>query len=75
MKITLTEEKEVVIVKEHKITISEIEILQVIDIPKEKKVIASTDTIGIVVLWFGDEYDAIGQWTDDDVVNRINELI
>lgn len=28
-----------------------------------------------LMLWSGDAYDAIGQWTDTDVKNRIVELL
>jgi hypothetical protein len=27
-----------------------------------------------ITLWEGSAYDAIGQWTDTDVTNRLNEL-
>jgi hypothetical protein len=40
----------------------------------EKKVIAHTSEFGSVVLWEGDAYDAIGQWTDLDVTARIKEI-
>ena len=30
--------------------------------------------IGIVALWQGEEYDAIGQWTDTDVINKLKSL-
>ncbi len=26
-------------------------------------------------LWDGEDYTNIGQWTDEDVINRLNELI
>ena len=28
-----------------------------------------------LLLWDGDEYDAVGQWTDEDVTNRIEYLL
>jgi hypothetical protein len=28
-----------------------------------------------LTLWEGDEYDAAGQWTDNDVINRIEYLL
>jgi hypothetical protein len=60
--------------------ISTIEIVEMTDSPITKKV-----TVRIkgsspskfqknIVLWQGDEYDAIGQWTDQDVEDRIKEI-
>lgn len=74
MKITLDTEKEVVVVKELKKTITEITVNQVNDLPQQKRVEAYTDELGLVVLWEGAEYDAIGQWTDTDVINKLKSL-
>ena len=47
----------------------------IIDYCSEKKVIANTiGYTGVIVLWEGDAYDAIGQWTDADVDARIREI-
>jgi len=27
------------------------------------------------ILWRGEEYDQIGQWTDDDAINRLKEIL
>ena len=74
MKITFETPKEIVIVKEVKRTIEELTIEEVVDNNSRKEVKAYTVELGIVVLWSGDAYDAIGQWTDTDVVNRVKEL-
>lgn len=74
MKIILDAQKEIVIVKEVKKTINEITISQVTDLPQYKRVDAYTDELGIITLWQGEEYDAIGQWTDQDVINKIKSL-
>lgn len=55
-------------------TISEFNILYTADYPIEKKVFTFTEELGKILLWEGAEYDAIGQWTDDDVSNRLIEL-
>lgn len=48
----------------------------IIDNYAQKKIIAQTKSIlGQIVLWEGAEYDAIGQWTDQDVINRIKEIV
>ena len=74
MKITFETPKEIVIVQEVKRTIEELTIEEVVDNNSRKEVKAYTAELGIVVLWSGDAYDAIGQWTDKDVVKRVKEL-
>jgi hypothetical protein len=74
MKITLDTEKEIVVVKEIKKTITEITVNQVTDLPEVKRVEAITNELGLVLLWEGAEYDAIGQWTDTDVINKLKSL-
>jgi hypothetical protein len=75
MKITFEIPKEVVLVRELKQSINEITIEEVTDNSSRKEVKAFTREMGIIVLWTGDAYDAIGQWTDTDVELRIKELI
>lgn len=74
MKVVLNTQKEVVIVKEIKRAITEITVLELKDLPEIKRVEALTKELGIVVLWEGAEYDAIGQWTDTDVINKLKSL-
>jgi hypothetical protein len=74
MKITLETKKEIVVVKEIKKTIEEINVLELKDFPEQKRVEAITDVLGIVILWKGEAYDAIGQWTDTDVINKLKSL-
>ena len=74
MKITFETPKEIVIVQELKRTIKEITIEEIVDNNSRKEVKAYTQELGILVLWTGDAYDAIGQWTDADVVARVKEL-
>lgn len=75
MKITFETPKEIVIVKELKRSISEVTIQRVTDNPSMKSVVAETLEIGLLTLWENEAYDAIGQWTDSDVIARINELM
>jgi len=74
MKITFETPKEIVIVQELKRTIEAITIEEVVDNNSRKEVKAYTQELGILILWTGDAYDAIGEWTDADVVARIKEL-
>ena len=64
------------IVPERRVTSNKIEISHIVDIYLQKKVIAYTNSVlGPIVLWEGDAYDTIGQWTDQDVTNRILEIV
>ena len=74
MKIVLDTEKEVVLVKEVKRAIKEITVLEIKDLPEIKRVEAITKELGIILLWEGEAYDAIGQWTDTDVINKLKSL-
>jgi hypothetical protein len=74
MEITFTAPKDIVVVSEMKRTIDKIVITDVIDSPQRKTVVAMTMELGSIMLWEGTAYDAIGQWTDADVINRINEI-
>ena len=74
MKITFETPKEIVVVKELKQTISEITIEEVVDNSARKEVRTFVQQLGVITLWEGAAYDAIGQWTDTDVVARIKEL-
>jgi hypothetical protein len=74
MKVILDTQKEVVVVKEIKKTITELTILELKDSPEQKKVQAFVQELGLVTLWQGEEYDAIGQWTDADVINKLKSL-
>ncbi len=51
-----------------------IEVLKIIDEFTNKKVVAFTKNAGIIILWEGDQYDEIGQWTDDDVKAKIASI-
>lgn len=75
--VTISLTREVVLkeIPAHQIKISSVEILYIKDDSANKKVIATAkQPIGEIILWEGAAYDAIGQWTDTDVQNRINEL-
>lgn len=75
MEIQLTTPAEVIAQPQILKTISSITIHSIIDMSFiEKRVIAHTSEFGQIVLWEGDAYDAIGQWTDTDVQARIFEL-
>lgn len=75
LEVQFNEEKSIVIIKERVIKVDKIIIKEMIDIPSDKIVYVNTEGLpGRIVLWQDDQYDAIGQWTNQDVINRINEL-
>jgi hypothetical protein len=74
MEIIINNPREVVVVPEKKVMLSKITVLNVSDHPDSKIVTAFTSELGVIILWQNEEYDAIGQWTDTDVINRLNEL-
>ena len=74
MEITFTSPKTIVAVPQVTKTLSSINIIQIVDIPDSKRVVAVTVELGRIVLWDDTAYDAIGQWTDASVLKRINEI-
>jgi len=56
-------------------TVETVTIERMVDIPADKRVLVYTNEIGELVLWEGADYDAIGQWTDQDVINRVKALL
>lgn len=57
-------------------TLTALTVESVTDLPGRKVVIAKVSELpGAVVLWKGEEYDKIDQWTDSDVQARIVELL
>jgi hypothetical protein len=58
----------------YQVSLSSIDIEYFVDSPSEKIVEAYAKRIGKIVLWEGDAYDAIGDWTTADVEAKIKEL-
>lgn len=74
MEINLSGDKTINIVPAENVITSKVTIDRLVDLPTEKVVFAVTREIGRIDLWVGEEYDAIGQWTNDDVETRILDL-
>ncbi len=75
MKIELKNPKKVVLQEEKSKTVSTLTVTRVVDLPKKKVARAFVEEIdGAITLWEGAAYDAAGQWTDTDVMNRLKEL-
>ena len=53
---------------------NKIEIDSITDSASDKTVVATLTNGTKVTLWQGSDYDAIGQWTDTDVENKIKDI-
>lgn len=75
MELSITGNTEVVLVAEKKVTITKLTIQRMVDLPAQKKVVCFVKEIpNPIVLWEGQAYDSIGQWTDVNVLARLREL-
>lgn len=55
--------------------LTKLTVRRMIDIPGVKIIrVATAELPKPIILWQDAAYDAIGQWTDTDVVNRLKEL-
>jgi len=73
--IEFNQEREIFKVPERSVMGTKIIITEMIDKPKEKKVLAYTEGLpGYIILWEGSDYDAIGDWTNQNVIDRVNQL-
>ena len=68
--------KEIPAVAAYTISTPSLVIDKIEDLSLERKVVAYTDHpyARTITLWEGDAYITAGQWTDNDVVNRIKEI-
>lgn len=58
------------------VTYEQVEVQRITDDAVSKTVTAFVNQgARSYVLWRGAEYDAIGQWTDTDVANRLKQLL
>lgn len=82
MEIKLDQPREIIIREEQKINTDTILINQLVDNGTSVIALISFKTDGIpisiskeIILWDGDAYVNINQWTDEDVRSRIKEII
>lgn len=75
MRVDLNGTKTITLVPAQTKNFTSLTIDRVVDLQSEKKVFAViSELYEPVDLWAGADYDAIGQWTDTDVANRIIEI-
>jgi hypothetical protein len=71
MKATLSGQKTIITQPAVTKTISEINVMYMIDNPMDKKLTVVTKELGQVVVFEGQSYIDAGQWTDLDVIDRL----
>jgi hypothetical protein len=75
IKIELPSKVKVKTLGNKEIEIEKIEIFEIVDSNSKKTVTASCINHPTkIVLWSGDAYDAIGEWTTQNVIDRVLEL-
>lgn len=73
--VELPSPKDIVLVPEEKIRITKFTINRMVDLPKEKIVRVFLDELNSpIVLWENESYNEIGNWTNEDVSNKLKEL-
>lgn len=67
------------VIIQQQITADSYVITDVTDNPMEKKVVARVvvekNGINFFTVWSGESYDAIGQWTDTDLVEALTPIV
>lgn len=75
LEINLGNAKDIILRPEEKISITKFRVNRMVDLPNEKIVRIFVDELNDpIVLWEGDAYDQIGNWTENDVDARLKEL-
>jgi len=75
MEVNFSGNKDIVLVQEQKVTLDKLTVVRMVDLPAQKKVVVFLKEIAKpTVLWEGDAYDSIGQWTDADVTARLLQI-
>lgn len=75
MEINLSKPKKVTVTPAVEKTVEKVTVVQLVDQPILKRVIAVTREVGQVILWEEDAYDSIGQWTDTQAQDRLKEVL
>jgi hypothetical protein len=74
MEVKLNSTVNTVVVPEERKELSSVTINRMVDLPEERIVrVFISELRNPINLWEGEEYDAIGDWTNADVIARVNE--
>jgi len=75
IEIAFDEEKFIKTIPAINVNTDSMNIIQIVALPIEKQIIAHTfNQFGPIVLWEGDDYDKMLDWTNEDVIDRVKEL-
>jgi len=75
IEIVFDEEKFIKTIPAIHVNTDSMNIIQIVDLPIEKQIIAHTfNQFGPIVLWEGDNYDKMLDWTNEDIIDRVKEL-
>lgn len=75
MIIRLEKETEIILVRQESLTLQSLTVERIVDLPLEKSLIVHISELGQpIVLWEGEEYDRIGDWTKELITNKIITL-
>ncbi len=73
--INFSGEKTLLTIPQREVKSDKVTILKFEDDPNEKVVTAFIkESPGKIVLWKGADYDAVGDWTTQNVIDKINSL-
>lgn len=75
MIVTFDSPIKVIQVPEKSTTLASVTVTSMTDQPEARKVYAQLAEGQNLLLWSDASYDAIGQWTDDDVTARVKEIL
>lgn len=75
LEVTLSQERTIEVQPVQTAAITTLTVNRMIDVPGEKKVFVFLEELRQpVLLWEGDAYDAIGDWTNANVDARLKEI-
>jgi len=76
-KISFENSINVTVVHEQKVAVQEILDYEFRDAPAQKlvQVKITNPHLGMLTLWQGDDYDQIGDWTEEQAIDRIKEIL
>jgi hypothetical protein len=66
---------EIILVRQESLSLQSLTVERIVDLPLEKTLIVHISELGQpIVLWEGEEYDRIGDWTKELITNKIIAL-
>lgn len=78
MELNLGQEKDIVFKEAESVTLNKVILESISDNPAAKTVVAVVSCVifkKLLLLWAADDYDSIGDWTQEDANKKIVELL